>query len=169
MTPEHREAVVEKPAIVVAVPESKKQETETKLAFAKPVASIEPPKNNASSPVEVPPPAQPPRVQEPAAELSAPAGPVEFTTAMMPPVKLSGPDPEYTQRAIDHEAEGLMVIRCVVTAEGTVHSCKILQSVPFMERAVVDALQRRRYKPATLQGRAVEVYYTFRITLKLPR
>jgi TonB family protein len=167
--PELRETVVEKPAITVAVPESRKQEQETRVAFAKPVASIEPPKNSATSPVEVPVPAPPQRAAEPVAELSSSAGPIEFTGAMMPPVKVSGPDPEYTQRALDHEAEGLMVVRCVVTTEGMVHTCRALQSVPFMERAVIDALQRRRYKPATLQGRPVDVYYTFRITLKLPR
>src|SRR5262249_41650117 len=155
-------------AIMVAVPE-KKQETETKLVLAKPLASIEPPKNNPAPAVEVPPPPPPQHAPEPAAEPSPPAGPIEFTTDMMPPVKVSGPDPEYTQRALDHEAEGTMVVRCVVTAEGAVHTCRILQSVPFMERAVIQALERRRYRPATLQGRPVDVYFTFRITLKLPR
>ena len=62
-----------------------------------------------------------------------------------------------------------MVVRCVVTAGGAVHSCRVLKSVPFMERSVIDALERRRYQPATLQGQPVDVYYTFRITLKLPR
>jgi len=167
---EPREAVVEKPAItVVAVPENKKQEAETKIAFAKPAATVEPSKSNAAAAPDVTPPASPQRAPEPVAEVSAPAGPIEFTTAMTAPVKLSGPDPEYTQRALDHEAEGLMVVRCVVTSQGTVHTCRVLQSVPFMERAVMDALQRRRYQPATLQGQPIDVYYTFRITLKLPR
>jgi len=169
VSPGLRETAVER--IIVAVPESKKQEAETKLASAKPVASIEPPKTNAAPAIEVPPPAPPPRapVPEPVAEPSPAAGPIEFTTAMTPPVKLSGPDPEYTQRALDHEAEGQMVVRCVVTAGGAVHSCRVLKSVPFMERSVIDALERRRYQPATLQGQPVDVYYTFRITLKLPR
>jgi hypothetical protein len=37
-----------------------------------------------------------------------------------------------------------------------------------MDRAVLDALERRRYSPATLAGRSVEVDYTFRIELRLP-
>ena len=45
----------------------------------------------------------------------------------------------------------------------------MLKGLPFMDRAVVDALERRRYTPARLQdGRAVEVDYTFRIRLQLP-
>jgi protein TonB len=61
-----------------------------------------------------------------------------------------------------------MVVRCVVTTEGRVHDCRVLKSLPFMDRAVIDALEKRRYKPATLGGRPVEVNYNFKITLRLP-
>jgi hypothetical protein len=37
-----------------------------------------------------------------------------------------------------------------------------------MDTVVLDALKKRRYSPVTLQGQPVEVYYTFRIRLKLP-
>jgi protein TonB len=49
-----------------------------------------------------------------------------------------------------------------------VFGCRVLKSLPFMDRAVIDALERRRYKPATLGGRPVEVNYNFKITLRLP-
>ena len=61
-----------------------------------------------------------------------------------------------------------MVVRCVVTVEGFVHSCKVIKSLPFMDRAVIDSLQRRRYKPAVQQGKPIDVYYTFNVRLKLP-
>ena len=93
----------------------------------------------------------------------------EFNEATMTaPVILSGPPPEYTQDAIDREVEGLMVVRCIVTVEGLVHSCKVQKSLPFMDRAVIDSLQKRRYKPATQQGKPIDVYYTFNVRLKLP-
>jgi hypothetical protein len=38
-----------------------------------------------------------------------------------------------------------------------------------MDRAVIDALERRRYSPALLHGQPIEVDYTFRITLRLPQ
>jgi protein TonB len=82
-------------------------------------------------------------------------------------VKLAGPDPQYTERALDREVEGTMVIRCVVTTDGTVFGCRVLKGLPYMDRAVVDALERRRYRPATLGGRPVEVSYDFKITLRL--
>jgi hypothetical protein len=94
---------------------------------------------------------------------------VEFNDATMTaPVIISGPPPEYSQDAIDREVEGLMVVRCVVTVEGFVHSCKVLKSLPFMDRPVIFSLEKRRYKPALQQGKPVDVFYTFNVRLKLP-
>ena len=102
-------------------------------------------------------------------EAPQPKGPVEFNDAMTPPSVLSGPNPEYTQEAIDHEVEGLMVVKCIVSLQGIVHNCRVLQGLPFMDRQVVETLQRRRYSPALQQGKPIEVDYTFRIRLTLPQ
>ena len=93
---------------------------------------------------------------------------MEFDERMTQPEKLGGPDPQYTEKAIEREVQGTMTVRCVVTVDGRVHDCRVLKSLPFMDRAVIEALERRRYKPATLGGRPVEVNYNFKITLKLP-
>jgi protein TonB len=96
-------------------------------------------------------------------------GRLEFNDAMIPPSMIKGPSPRYTNEALEHEVQGLMVVKCVVTTEGLVRECRVLQSLPFMDRAVVDALEHRLYTPALLQGRPVEVDYTFRIRLMLPQ
>jgi len=83
--------------------------------------------------------------------------------------KISGPDPEYTQKALDHEVEGTLVAKCAVTSHGLVQRCRIVSSLPFMDRAVIDALERRRYEPYRINGVPVEVDYTFRIQLKMPQ
>jgi periplasmic protein TonB len=93
---------------------------------------------------------------------------MEFDERMTQPEKLGGPDPKYSEKALEREVQGTMVVRCVVTVEGKVYGCRVLKSLPFMDRAVIDALERRRYKPATLGGRPVEVNYNFKITLRLP-
>lgn len=93
---------------------------------------------------------------------------MEFDERMSHPEKLGGPDPKYTEKALEREVQGTMIVRCVVTTEGRVYGCRVLKSLPFMDRAVIEALERRRYKPATLGGRPVEVNYTFKITLRLP-
>ena len=95
--------------------------------------------------------------------------PVEFNTTMTPPQVLAGPPLEYTQQALEHEVEGTMLVKCIVRVDGSVHDCRVLRSVPFMDRAVVSVLERRRYKPATQGGQALDVDYTFTIKLKLPQ
>jgi len=107
-------------------------------------------------------------------ERSNPAGPdttLEYRTeTMTPPRRISGPDPEYTPRALQDEVEGVMLVKCVVTVDGAVRGCRVLQGLPFMNSAVIEALERRRYAPARLPGgQAVDVDYTFRIRLELPR
>ena len=61
-----------------------------------------------------------------------------------------------------------MQVRCVVTVAGDVRGCKVVKGLAFMNSAVVEALQRRKYKPALSQGKPVDVFYTFNIRLKLP-
>jgi len=93
---------------------------------------------------------------------------VEFEEHMTAPEMISGPAPEYTSDAIERGVEGSMQVRCVVTAEGHVRACKVAKGLPFMNAAVIGALERRMYKPAAERGKPVDVYYTFNIRLKLP-
>ena len=113
--------------------------------------------------VPVPPP-------EPIAEVNPPSGdePVVFSDKLTPPVLISGPSPEYTPQALERRVEGTMVIRCVISVDGTVHGCRVLKSLPFMDRAAVTALEGRKYKPALRAGQPVDVYYTFTLTFQLP-
>jgi periplasmic protein TonB len=104
------------------------------------------------------------------ADVAEPRPRAEFKdTIMTAPTLVSGPDPEYSEKAIERGVEGLMVVKCVVTVAGTVHDCRVLKGLPYMDRAVVDALERRRYTPAALNGKPLEVDYTFKIRLALPR
>ncbi|MGE5048676.1 MAG: TonB family protein [Deltaproteobacteria bacterium] len=93
---------------------------------------------------------------------------VEFNDKMTAPAMLSGPAPEYTADALERRVEGAMEVRCVVTSEGQVRACKVIKGLPFMNGAVIEALERRKYKPALAQGKPVAVYYTFNLRLKLP-
>ena len=93
---------------------------------------------------------------------------LEFNETMSAPTMISGSPPEYTAQAIERGVEGSMQVRCVITAGGLVRGCKVTKGLPFMNIAVVNALEKRRYKPALAQGKPVDVYYTFSIRLKLP-
>src|SRR5216683_2942034 len=71
--------------------------------------------------------------------------------------KVSGPQIQYTDKALEKEIEGTMVVKCVVTADGSVNNCRVLKSLPFMDRAAIDAIERWRYKPYTVDGKPAEV------------
>jgi len=105
----------------------------------------------------------------PVREVPDPAPRVDFSESMAPPRLLDGPSLEYTPEALEHRVEGLMIVRCVVSVDGRVHGCRVVQGLPFMDAAVVAVLEGRRYAPATLNGTPLEVNYTFRIKLRLPR
>ena len=95
-------------------------------------------------------------------------GPIPFDETMTPPRRISGPDPSYTLQAIEHDVEGTMLVRCIVGLDGSVRSCRVVRGLPFMDREVVDSLERRRYTPALVSGHPAEVDYTFKIELRLP-
>src|SRR5205809_973019 len=77
---------------------------------------------------------------------------LEFNDSMTAPTMVSGPAPEYTREALDRGVEGNMQIRCIVTLDGQVRGCRIVKGLPFMNTAVIEALQKRKYKPALSQG-----------------
>lgn len=92
-----------------------------------------------------------------------------FGAGMTRPERISGPIPLYTKEALEKRVEGLMVVKCVITLQGEVRQCRIIQPLPFMEAAVLDALYQSRYKPVMLEGKPIQVDYTFNIRLALPK
>jgi serine/threonine-protein kinase len=75
----------------------------------------------------------------------------------------------YTREAMVAKAEGTMSVKCVITTKGRVEKCRVIKSVPYMEKPVLEALQSRTYKPVIYQGHPVNVDYTFSMRLVAPR
>jgi hypothetical protein len=122
------------------------------------------------------PPAPPPAVAAARAEAATPVAlvvkntdPVPFTEGMTRPERLKGKNIQYTPEALAANVEGVMKVKCIITVQGHVEVCKVLETLPHMEQAVLDALTSRTYSPATLHGRPVAVEYTFNIRLHPPK
>jgi hypothetical protein len=88
---------------------------------------------------------------------------------MTRPVRLSGPSIQYSRPAIEHGVAGLMLVRCIITTEGLLETCRVLRTQPFMEAAVLNALTQTRYTPVTFKGEPMSVSYTFTLHLAPPR
>lgn len=57
--------------------------------------------------------------------------------------------------------EGLAIVRCTITTEGTAEDCVILHPVWFTGDAVLRWLSEQRWIPATRGGKAVNARYVF--------
>lgn len=97
-----------------------------------------------------------------------PSGVVAFEPRMTRPEKLSGPQPYYTQQALEQNIQGQMLARCILTREGTVRSCRILKPLPVMDEEVLLSLCSSRYTPALDGGQPIDVEYTFNVRLAPP-
>jgi protein TonB len=84
------------------------------------------------------------------------------------PRLLSGPEPAYPAEAARAHLGGTVLVRCSVTAEGTVKDCRVLRSLPLLDEPVLCALQARRYAPAVSDGHPVPVRMLFTVRVLPP-
>jgi protein TonB len=85
-----------------------------------------------------------------------------------PPQVISKAEPTYPEAARKARMEGVVILEAIITAQGNVEEVKVLKSVnPLLDASAVRAVQQWKYKPATLNGRAVRVYLTVTITFNL--
>ncbi|HYO71160.1 MAG TPA: TonB family protein [Archangium sp.] len=82
-------------------------------------------------------------------------------SAMTRPQRVSGREPELTPEARAERVRGTALVRCVVTKEGRVTNCRLLNGLPHMEQELIDALSTWRVTPVTAQGKPLDVDYTF--------
>lgn len=84
------------------------------------------------------------------------------------PVLITRIEPAYPEAARKARMEGVVILEAIITASGSIEEVKVLKSVnPLLDASGVRAVQQWRYKPATLNGRAVRVYLTVTVTFNL--
>ncbi len=109
--------------------------------------------------------ARAPELKRPQAQSGA-SEPVPFEPSVMKrPERLSGREPQLTPEARAERVRGTALIRCVVTSEGRVTGCRPLNSLPHMEQELLEALSTWRVTPILVQGKPVDVDYTFVIRI----
>jgi protein TonB len=77
-------------------------------------------------------------------------------------------EPSYPEAARKARMEGVVILEAIITANGNVEEVKVLKSMnPLLDAAATRAVQQWKYRPATLNGRAVRVYLTVTVTFNL--
>jgi len=97
-----------------------------------------------------------------------PEGPIRVGGDVLRPEKISGPDPQYTEIARKARIQGVVILEAIIDKEGYVQNVKVLKSLPMgLDQAAVEAVRTWRFRPATLNGRPVDVYYNLTVNFRL--
>jgi len=92
------------------------------------------------------------------------AGPLELTPEMVRPVLLQKIQPSYPDVARRARLEGRVTVQAVIGLDGSVESVEILRSSnPLFDGAALAAVKQWRYRPATMGGQPVRVYFVVEV------
>ncbi|MHB8214729.1 MAG: TonB family protein [Candidatus Sulfotelmatobacter sp.] len=110
--------------------------------------------------------------------LSSGSKPVEAAMSSIEPVNLPEPvereflvqpvDAVYPAAARANGQRGIVVLQVLIGRDGSVQDAKFLQGSLVFARAAIDAVKLYRFKPYTLNGRAVSVQSVITLTFKPP-
>jgi protein TonB len=93
---------------------------------------------------------------------------IPATSATEMPVLLVRRDPAYPEAARRLRSEGLVVLEAVISGTGVIENVRVVKSVDaLLDMAAVRAVEQWRYRPATLNGRAVRVALTVSVRFSL--
>ncbi len=97
-----------------------------------------------------------------------PDGPIMVGGDVRAPEKIAAPQPQYTEIARKARIQGVVIVQAIIDKDGNVTNVKVLKGLPMgLEEAAVEAIKQWRFKPATLNGRPVTVYYNLTVNFKL--
>lgn len=87
---------------------------------------------------------------------------------IVPPVKLSGETPVYTEEARQGRVQGVVILEAVIDVLGNVAQVKILKGLPLgLSETAVAAAEEWKFRPALRNGEPVPVYYNLTVKFSL--
>ena len=88
--------------------------------------------------------------------------------AFSPPKRVKGASPRYPEAAARDNAQGTVLLECVITEAGAVHGCRVTRSVhPAADRSAVKAIERWTYEPARVMEEPRSIVAEFRVIFRL--
>jgi TonB family protein len=105
------------------------------------------------------------RLSPPEVEKDAP---LRAENSVTKPEKIVTPPPVYSEAARKARLSGTVVIEVVIGRDGCVRDAKVLKGLELgLDRAALDAVSEWVFKPATLDGKPVKVYYTLTVSFQV--
>jgi protein TonB len=94
--------------------------------------------------------------------------PLTVGGAVLKPELIHRVVPRYTEPARRIRLQGTVVVQAVIDEQGRVTDVKVYKSLPMgLDQEAVDAVRQWRFKPATLHGSPVKVYYSLTVHFTL--
>jgi protein TonB len=93
-----------------------------------------------------------------------PTAPVRVGGNVREPKLVHMEQPQYPPGAKKSRVQGVVVVEATVTAEGTVDKVKVISGSPLLADSAVQAVSHWKYEPTYLNGQAVPVILTAKIT-----
>ena len=75
--------------------------------------------------------------------------------------------PTYPQIAQDSKVQGVVILEALIGVEGKVTNARVLQSVPLLDQAALDAVMQWEFTPTRLNGQLVPVMMTVTVQCTL--
>lgn len=87
---------------------------------------------------------------------------------VVPPVKLSGATPVYTEEARQGRVQGVVILEAIIDESGDVEEVKVLKGLPLgLSETAVLAARDWKFEPATRDGVPVPVFYNLTVRFSL--
>ncbi len=97
-----------------------------------------------------------------------PSGPIRVGGDVKAPEKLHAPPPQYTEIARKARITGVVIVEAIIDKDGNVTNVKVLKGLPMgLDQAAIDAIKGWKFRPATLNGKPVSVYYNLTVNFTL--
>jgi protein TonB len=100
-------------------------------------------------------------------EAPPPVAPVRVGSHVKEPVKVKHVNPVYPILASQTRLSGVVILECIVSAEGRVTKVDVLRGVPILSESAVEAVKQWVYRPTLLNGIPTPVIMTVTVTFNL--
>ena len=95
------------------------------------------------------------------------AQPVRATGEIKPPQLIKKVEPVYPEEARKAQVEGTVILEATTDIKGLVQNIKVLNSVPLLDKAAIDAVKQWVYEPFVIDDEPIGVIFTVTVIFKL--
>lgn len=100
--------------------------------------------------------------------VAEPEGPIHVGGDVKAPEKVSQVQPQYTEIARKARIQGVVIVQAIIDKGGNVINAKVLKGLPMgLTEEAIKAIKQWKFKPATLNGKPVDVYFNLTVNFRL--